>query len=116
MSEDDLRFLAEIMDSSAWLLYGDLDGDLDAFAETVFRHEFSDYGFGNVPMTRDFGVAYWFFLSELVRLDLAGYGTSPRGAWLTPKGERFKALVVAHPDALAQAARYIDSEGFISRD
>lgn len=111
MSEDDVSFLAGILEQSSWLLYGNLEERFDAFVREVFQHEFKDYGFGDVAMTRDFAVAYWLFLSELVKLDLAEYGTSPRGAWLTDKGKRFRDICLGHSDALALGANRMYADG-----
>ena len=107
MQKDDLEFLAEILERSDWLFYGDLDEHLDDFLRRVFKHDLRDWGFGEVEMTSDFAVSYWLLLSSLVALDLAEYGTSPRGAWLTESGERFKALCLAHKNAIQQANEYI---------
>ena len=107
MKDEDKEFLAEIINKSHWLFYGELDALLDPFVLKVFEHEFKDYGFEDVKMDDTFATAYWLFLSELVALRLAEYGTSPRGAWLTPDGERFKALCLEHKDALSQAEDYI---------
>ena len=107
MNNEDLEFLAEVVEKAHWLFYGDLDEHFDAFVRRVFQHEFKEYGFEDVKMEPDFAVAYWLFLSELVALDLAEYGTSPRGAWLTEGGKRFKKLCLTHEDAIGQANDYI---------
>jgi hypothetical protein len=107
MKEEDLKFLGDILEKSHWLLYGDLDEHFTKFIKEVFKHEFREYGFEEVKMSRDFAVAYWLFLSELVSLDLAEYGTSPRGAWLTEGGERFKKLVNENEDAIGLANDFI---------
>jgi len=106
MNKDDLEFLGGILDDSSWLFYGDLDEHFTTFVKKVFTHKFSEYGFEEVKMEPDFAVAYWLFLSELVRLDLAEYGTSSRGAWLTERGERFKSLIIENNDALSEALNF----------
>src|SRR3972149_6208790 len=103
MKNEDLEFLAGIVEKSRWLFYGDLDEHFDGFLRDVFRNELRDYGFETVPMTRDFAVAYWLFISEMVALDLVEYGTSPRGCWLTTEGGRVKTLGVSNEEAISEA-------------
>lgn len=110
MEEEDLKFLAEILNQSSWLFYGDLEEHFDIFLRTVFSHELKEWGFGDVKMSPDFTVAYWLLISELNRLGLVDYGTSPRGAWLTEKGEKFKKLVMKNNDAIAQTEEFIYRE------
>lgn len=105
MKIEDLNFLAEILNKAHWLFYGDLD--LDPFLKKVFEHELKEYGFGEIKMEPDFAIAYWLLLSELVSLNLAEYGTSPRGAWLTENGNRFKKLVLENENAIEQTDDYI---------
>lgn len=107
MKVEDLEFLAAIIEKAHWLFYGDLDEHFDDFVRKVFKHKFREYGFEEVKMPLESAVAYWLFLSELVALDLAEYGTSPRGAWLTPEGERFKKLCMENKDAIRQAIGFI---------
>lgn len=95
LSDADLWF--SIKNDAAWLFYGELDALFPAFVQRVFTHDFADYGFRNVPMDADFALSYWLFLSELSRLGLVDYGTSPRGAYLTPDGKRFRDMLLA-PD------------------
>jgi hypothetical protein len=103
METEDKEFMAEILEKSRWLFYGDLDEHFTGFCKRVFAHELKEWGFGKQEMSPDFSVAYWLFLSELVALDLAEYGTSPRGAWLTEEGERFKKLIMKNEDAVGEA-------------
>lgn len=107
MDKNDLEFLASILEKSRWLFYGDLDFYFDKFVRAVFAREFTEWGFEAESMVPDFATAYWLLLSELCALNLAEYGTSPRGAWLTEDGERFKKLCLAHEDAIAQANEYV---------
>lgn len=107
MDKEDLEFLAGVLEKSRWLFYGDLDFYFDKFVRMVFGRELKEWGCEGESMEPDFATAYWLFLSELVALDLAEYGTSPRGAWLTEEGERFKNLCMKYPDAIAQANQFI---------
>jgi len=107
MNNEDKEFLADILEKSHWLLYGDLDEHFTDFIKEVFKHEFRDYGFEDIKMAPDFAVAYWLFLSELVALKLADYGTSPRGAWLTEEGKKFKRLIMENEDAIVEANNFI---------
>lgn len=105
----DHAFWCLVLDDVAWLFYGDLDEHFATFVHHVFTHleeiagggsSFGPFGFRSagatmLPLSPDFSVAYWLFLSELIRMDLAEYGTSPRGAWLTSNGERFRRLFLA---------------------
>lgn len=93
---------------SQWLFYGDLDEHFEAFVARVFAGvddgrglpSFGRFGFTShdrtlTPLAPDFAVAYWLFLSTLVALGLADYGGSPRGAWLTEDGQRFRRIFEA---------------------
>lgn len=101
----DDEFWNRTLEDATWLLYGDLDEHFTAFADSVFSRmeerdglppSFSPFGFTSgvslLPLEPTYAVAYWLFLSELVRLDFASYGTSPRGAWLTEDGVRFRRI------------------------
>jgi hypothetical protein len=105
MNEQDLQFLDGILDKAHWLFYGDLDVHFDGFLKKVFSRELREWGFDELPA--EFDLPYWLLVSELVALDLVEYGTSPRGAWLTPEGERFKKIVMENKNAIAQANEYI---------
>jgi hypothetical protein len=84
----DQEFWEKVLGDAAWLFYGELQDVLPDFLEDVLEKPFDEWGFDR-DMERDFAVAYWLLISELVRLDLYEYGTSPRGGWLTDKGKRF---------------------------
>lgn len=103
MKEEDLEFLEDIINDSHWLFYGDLD--LVPFLKKVFTRELRDWGFEALP--EEFALPYWLVVSELIALNLAEYGTSPRGAWLTEKGERFKKLVMENENAIEEANDYV---------
>ncbi len=107
MNQEDLNFMAEILEKSKWLLYGDLEQTFSTFLKRVFAHELKDWGFGDVNMSDDFATAYWLLIAELNALNLVDYGTSPRGCWLTKEGERFKSIILAHDDAISEANTYI---------
>lgn len=40
----------------------------------------------------------WLLISALCKADIIEYGTSPRFAWLTKKGERLKRFMLSHTD------------------
>lgn len=104
----DEAFLDETLRDAHWLFYGDLDEYFAEFVCSIFGRlderpsnppSFSPFGFTDgVQMEKDYAVAYWLFLSELCMLGLAEYGTSPRGAWLTPAGVRFRRIVMERRD------------------
>ena len=100
---NDIAWLADVLEESHLLFYGELYDYLDTFLTRVFSHELSDYGFGKVPMTHDFATAYWLFVSWAVEADLIEYGSSPRGAWLTEKGKRFKRIIQGYAHPIQQA-------------
>lgn len=102
---DDIEWLAERIDDSSWLFYGEFDAYLNNFLRAIFEKDLRDIGFDQT-LPNDFQVAYWSVLSELVKLDLVEYGSSPRGAWLTPDGERFKRIIMGLPDAIQRAAEF----------
>lgn len=104
----DIEFLARILDKSSWLFYGEFEDYLTEFLQRVFTKDLKDYGFDE-SLPNDFQVAYWSILSELVKLDLAEYGTSPRGAWLTEDGERFKRIIVGTKNAIYDAEKGLGS-------
>ena len=107
MKKEDLEFIADIFEKSHWLFYGDLDATFDDFVKEVFQHDFKDRGFGGISMDKTFSIAYWLFLSELVALNLAEYGTSPRGSWLTDDGERFKKIFLENENITERAQDFI---------
>lgn len=101
MKEEDLDFITELDNKWAWLFYGELDQILPPYIKKIFSQDLSYWGW-NEEKDDEFEAVYWLILSELIRLNLAEYGTSPRGAWLTPDGERFKRIVQENPDWLRQ--------------
>ena len=100
---DDIAWLADLLEDSPLLFYGELEELLDKFLPRLFAYDFPAYGFGSVPMTDDFATAYWLFVSWACRADLLEYGTSPRGAWLTDKGKRFKQIIQDYEHPIQQA-------------
>jgi hypothetical protein len=106
----DIEFIARILDKSDWLFYGEFECYLTEFLQKVFTKDLKEYGFDE-SLPNDFQVAYWSILSELVKLNLADYGTSPRGAWLTEDGERFKSIIVGTESAIHEAERGL-SDGY----
>lgn len=44
------------------------------------------------------GATAWLLISILAKADILEYGTSPRFAWLTEKGERLKEFVLSRSD------------------
>lgn len=85
-------FKEMIQDTDA-LFYGELEFLLDKYLPKFFSVEVSDVGFNkDHPMNN---LEFWFTVSWLVRMDCLEYGTSPRGAWLTEKGEEFKKYVLS---------------------
>ena len=100
---DDIAWLADVLEESHLLFYGELEVYLDTFLKRVFSHELSDYGFGRVPMAHNFATAYWLFVSWAVHADLLEYGTSPRGAWFTDKGKRFKRILQDYEHPIQRA-------------
>lgn len=107
MNEEDLKFIAEILEESNLLFYGEFEVYLGTFLKEVFKHEFKEYGFEEIKMTNDFATAYWFVLSWLNSQDMFNYGTSPRGGWLEEKGERFKKIIMKNENAIQEAQEYI---------
>lgn len=107
MKEEDTLFIVNILDNSPLLFYGEFEGYLDTFLKEVFARDFKECGFGEVEMTNDFATAYWFFLSWMVSQDLFEYGTSPRGGWLTEKGDKFKKIVTENENAIQSAQDFI---------
>ena len=107
MEKEDLEFMAEIVERSHWLLYGDLEENFSTFIKKVFEHDFKEYGFGDIKMEPDFAVAYWLLISELTSLNLYEYGTSPRGGWLTEQGIRFKKIILENEDAISETEQFI---------
>ena len=104
--QKDIEWLAEILEESPLLFYGELEYHLDKTLKLVFAHDLKEYGFEEIPMLEDFATAYWLIISLMHKWDFIDYGTSPRGAWLTEKGERFKKMVLAY-DAIQEAAEHI---------
>lgn len=105
-NNEDIIFLADILERSNWLFYGDLDAYFQPFLQDVFAHELRDWGFEKIRVTPAFHLAYWLLISEMVDLNLVEYGTSPRGAWLTRDGERFKRIIQEDDQAIWKANEY----------
>lgn len=84
--------LKEMVENSHALFYGELECHLDTYLPEFFSVDVKDVGFDdNHPMNN---ALFWFTVSWLVEMDCLEYGTSPRGAWLTDKGEEFKTYVL----------------------
>ena len=101
----EIEWLAEKLEDSAWLFYGEFEGYLGQFLRQIFQKEPSDYGFDE-SLPNDFQVAYWSVISEMERLRWFEYGTSPRGGWLTKDGKRFKQIIMTIDDALVKVANF----------
>lgn len=104
---NDIEFIADLIEGSPLLFYGEFEIYLDIFIKEVFKYEFRDIGFGNVKKDNTFLTAYWFLISWLNSKDLFDYGTSPRGGWLTEKGERFKKIILEHDNSIELARDFI---------
>ena len=102
---DDIAWLADVLEESHLLFYGELEACLDTFLPRLFAYDFPAYGFGHVPMTEDFAMAYWLFVSWACQADLLEYGSSPRGAWLTEKGKRFKRIIQGYEHPIQKACK-----------
>ncbi len=100
---DDDKFMSEILDNSPLLFYGEFEVYLNKFMKMIFQHEFREYGFGDIKMDDISQTAYWFLISWLESQNMFEYGTSPRGGWLTEKGERFKKIIMENENALIDA-------------
>jgi len=108
MKQEDLEFMEEIFNRSRWLFYGEFEVYLNSFLKQIFEFGFDHYGWAEEDkFTRQVLAGYWAILSELVALDLAEYGTSPRGSWLTEDGERFKKLIMENKNAIKETQEYI---------
>ena len=44
------------------------------------------------------GAVAWLLINALCRVNVLEYGTSPRGAWLTPSGRRLREFMLARSD------------------
>jgi hypothetical protein len=56
------------------------------------------------------GLAAWLLINLLCNQDVLEYGTSPRGAWLTAKGERLRDYMLAKtPDEIDAVLNYDES-------
>ena len=108
-NRDDIIFLAKILSESSWLFYGEFEVYLNSFLKSIFQKELKDFGFDE-KLPNDFQVAYWSVLSELKKLNLVDYGTSPRGAWLTEEGERFKRVILENDNAIQEAVEITSDE------
>lgn len=104
---NDIEWLADLLEESPLLFYGDFEQPLNNFLKEVFQHELKDFGFGDVPMNDEFVVAYWFLISWMNSKKLVEYGTSPRGCWLTEDGKRLKKMVLENEDAISEATEFI---------
>lgn len=85
------EFREMIFDTDA-LFYGELEHYMDEYLPKFFSVNVNDVGFDHEHSMNNF--QFWMTVSWLVRMDCLEYGTSPRGAWLTEKGEKFKKYVL----------------------
>jgi len=107
MKKEDLIFLADMLENSHLLFYGELEYYLDKFLKRVFEHDFREYGFEEIKMSDDFATAYWLIISWFEKEELVEYGTSPRGCWLTEKGKRFKKIIIENETPITDAQKFI---------
>jgi hypothetical protein len=106
MEKEYIKWLADILEESHWLFYGEFEVYLNEFLKQIFQKEFNEIGY-NEKLPNDFQVAYWSVISEMEFLYLFEYGTSPRGGWLTEKGKKFKEIIMNNENALSEAQEYI---------
>lgn len=83
----------EMIENTDALFYGELEFYLEEYLPKFFSVEVKEVGFDEKHPMNNLG--FWFTVSWLVRMDCLEYGTSPRGAWLTEKGEKFKKYVLS---------------------
>jgi hypothetical protein len=102
MHKQDLEFIADILEQSNLLFYGDWEDELQLFLQQIFKNDLKDF-----TSTLDSKVAYWLILSKFDELGLIEYGTSPRTAWLTEAGERFRKIILENENAISEAADFI---------
>lgn len=107
LTTEDLEWLANIIENSTLLFYGEFEDYLNSFLKEVFKYEFKDIGFGYIQKDEIFLTAYWFLLSWLCSHGLFEYGSSPRGGWLTEDGKRFKKIILENDNAISLAEDYI---------
>jgi hypothetical protein len=90
--------LAEMVSNSRLLFYGEMDSFLGDYLKDFFSREIRDVGFSDDNSINN--VTWWFCISWLVSIDCIEYGTSPRGGWLTEKGEALKKYVLENENPI----------------
>jgi len=89
------------------LFYGELEFYLDTYIKKFFSVDVKDVGFNEEhPMNN---LEFWFVVSMLVHMDMLEYGTSPRGAWLTEEGEKFKEFCLKEDNPITKILSVVDS-------
>jgi len=89
MNKEELK---ETIENSSLLFYGEIEYCLDRYLPKFFSVETPEVGFDDSHAMND--LQYWLVVSWLTEMDMFEYGTSPRGGWLTEKGEQFKKYVL----------------------
>ena len=84
----------EMIEGTDALFYGELEYLLDEYLPKFFSVEVKEVGFDEKHTMNN--LEFWFTVSWLVRMNCLEYGTSPRGAWLTEKGNRFKKYILSN--------------------
>lgn len=82
------------------LFYGELEFYLDEYLPKFFSVGVSDVAFTKDHKMND--ALFWFTVSWLVSMNFLDYGTSPRIAWLTEEGKKFKEYVLETPDPITR--------------
>ena len=97
MNKEELK---EMLGDSFVLFYGDIEPHLDTYLPNFFSVDIKDVGFNDNHELND--ALFWFVVSWLESVDCIDYGTSPRGAWLTDKGEALKQWVLENESPITK--------------
>jgi len=97
----ELEKLREKLEESGLLFYGEMEYFLDEYLPKFFEVDVKSVGFNEEhPMNN---LQFWFTVSWLTKMGFLEYGTSPRGAWLTEDGKRFKEYILSTPEPIEKA-------------
>ena len=87
------KFLIEFLEETEILFYGEFEEIFPRILNEMINFE-PDDGMSWIRDRLDYmsRSEYWFMVSILNRTGMIEYGSSPRGYWLTEKGEKLKEL------------------------
>jgi hypothetical protein len=85
------EFLIKFLEETDLLFYGELEEIFPRLLNEMINYT-TEYSLVKDRLDYITESEYWFMVSILNATDIVEYGSSPRGYWLTKKGEKLKEL------------------------